>query len=101
MATKAWVQLAHKAWIQIWSGKCCFFWKNGKLVKDIGGLKRDLFIHFKFGEPITIEGNGKKEHLVIIEFINRNLEKWGAQTMVTSPPEKNKPMAHHNPSAKE
>jgi len=53
------------------------FWKNGKYVKDIGGLNRKLEIHFKFGSPIYIEGNGKQEHQQIIEFIQGELGRWG------------------------
>jgi len=53
------------------------FWGNGKIIKDFGRIYRKKPIHIKFGEPITIEGNGKEQNKKIIEFISDNLTKWG------------------------
>jgi 1-acyl-sn-glycerol-3-phosphate acyltransferase len=55
------------------------FWGNGKYVKDFGKIDRSKKIHIKFGEKITIEGNGKKEHNQIVEFISENLKKWSEE----------------------
>lgn len=52
------------------------FWMNGKVFKDISKLDRSKKIHIKFGEPIMIEGPGKKEHQQVIDFIKGNLENW-------------------------
>lgn len=52
------------------------FWKNGKIIKDVGGLNRKLPIHIKFGAPISIKGNGNEEHQKIINFISLNLKNW-------------------------
>jgi 1-acyl-sn-glycerol-3-phosphate acyltransferase len=52
------------------------FWKNGKIIKDIGRLDHKLPIHIKFGEPFIIEGPGKNEHQIVIDFIRENLQKW-------------------------
>ena len=52
------------------------FWENGALLKDLGPIYRDRTIHIEFGEPFYIEGNGKKEHTKIIEFIQAKLESW-------------------------
>lgn len=52
------------------------FWKNGKIIKDVGGLNRKLPIHIKFGAPIFIEGNGNLEHQKVIDFIAKNLANW-------------------------
>jgi len=52
------------------------FWKNGKLMKDIGKIDRKLPIHIKFGEPIEIDGQGNKEHQEVMDFIKLNLKKW-------------------------
>ncbi|HJO92560.1 MAG TPA: lysophospholipid acyltransferase family protein [Victivallales bacterium] len=52
------------------------FWGNGKLIKDIGPIDRKKDIYIEFGTPITIEGNGKKEHSEIIEFIQSKLSDW-------------------------
>lgn len=52
------------------------FWTNGKVFKDISNLDRSKTIHIKFGEPITIDGPGKKEHQQVIDFIKSNLVSW-------------------------
>jgi len=52
------------------------FWTNGKIFKDISRLDRSKPIHIKFGEPIFIEGPGKKEHQQVIDFIKENLNNW-------------------------
>tara|TARA_R110001592_G_scaffold119491_5_gene322653 strand:- start:4434 stop:5258 length:825 start_codon:yes stop_codon:yes gene_type:complete len=52
------------------------FWKNGKLIKDVGGLNRKEPIHIKFGEPIKINGSGNEEHQKVIDFITHNLAIW-------------------------
>ena len=52
-------------------------WKNGKLLKDFGGINNKQKAFIKFGEPLVIEGRGKNEHQKIISFISENLEKWG------------------------
>lgn len=49
------------------------FWGNGKLLKDIGPIHRNEPVWMTFGEPFSIEGNGKAEHQRVIEFIQKNL----------------------------
>jgi 1-acyl-sn-glycerol-3-phosphate acyltransferase len=53
------------------------FWKNGKLIKNFGPLNRKKDIYIEFGTPITVEGNGKKEHAKIVNFIQSRLNEWG------------------------
>ncbi len=53
------------------------FWGNGKLLKGFGPLDRSKTIHFAFGPPKEITGNGSKEHAEIVEFIQQNLDRWG------------------------
>lgn len=53
------------------------FWKNGKLIKDLGPLDRSAPVIIKFGAPMTITGTGKEEHHKIIDFISTNLAEWG------------------------
>lgn len=55
------------------------FWGNGKLIKEIGILDSHKPIHIKFGEPITITGNGKEENQRIIDFIQSSLTGWKAE----------------------
>lgn len=52
------------------------FWGKGKLIKELGPLDSSIPVHFKFGEPFHIAGNGKKENQRIIEFIKSSLEEW-------------------------
>ncbi|MDA3880852.1 MAG: lysophospholipid acyltransferase family protein [Prolixibacteraceae bacterium] len=51
-------------------------WANGKLIKDMGSIKRKKPVHIKFGTPLTINGSGKDEHQFIVDFIKKNLEEW-------------------------
>jgi len=52
------------------------FWKAGKFVKDFGKIDRKNKVFFKFGNPIIVEGNGKKENKEIVGFIEQNLNQW-------------------------
>ena len=74
------IKLAKKASVQIVPVAIkTDFWKNGKLMKDIGKIDRKTPIHIKFGEPIKIEGQGNKEHLMVMDFIKKNLKKWNEE----------------------
>lgn len=58
------------------------FLANGKLVKDLGPIRRKLPVWFAFGEPITeVKGSGKEEHKQIIDFIKENLTSWGCEVV--------------------
>ena len=52
------------------------FWGNDKYLKDFGAISRNKPIHMAFGEPLTIEGTGKEENELIIEFISSHLAQW-------------------------
>ena len=54
------------------------FWRNGKYLKELGPLDRTKPIHFAFGQPFSITGNGKDEHKKVVDFIISHLHKWGA-----------------------
>jgi 1-acyl-sn-glycerol-3-phosphate acyltransferase len=71
------VKLAKKAGVQVVPVAIkTDFWGNGKLVKELGPLDRHKPIHIKFGEPFTVQGNGKEENQKIIDFIKTSLEEW-------------------------
>ena len=55
------------------------FWRNGKLVKDLGPLDRTKELIFEFGDPIEIRGNGKEEHRMVMDFVMSHLKKWGGE----------------------
>jgi 1-acyl-sn-glycerol-3-phosphate acyltransferase len=54
-------------------------WGNGWLLKDFGWVRPKLPVHFKFGQAIDIQGNGKEEHSAMLKFIAENLKSWGAK----------------------
>ncbi len=52
------------------------FWGNGKLIKDIGSIRRKEPICITFGEPIYISGNGKAEQKQVVDFISKKVEEY-------------------------
>jgi 1-acyl-sn-glycerol-3-phosphate acyltransferase len=52
------------------------FWGNGKLIKELGPIDMHKPIHFRFGEPLKITGNGKEENQKIIDFIQAAMAEW-------------------------
>lgn len=52
------------------------FWGVGRLVKDFGPLHPTRTIHFEFGPPLPVTGNGKAEHEHIVRFITDRLAQW-------------------------
>ncbi len=51
-------------------------WSMGWPFLDFGRIRPERFIHFSFGRPMHIQGNGKKEHLETINFISTRLAGW-------------------------
>jgi len=49
----------------------------GKIIKDIGPLYREQTIRFKFGAPLTVDGNGRTAHTESVMFIAQTLREWG------------------------
>ena len=71
------VKLASKAKVQVVPIAIkTDFWGNGKYLKDLGPINRSKPIHMAFGEPLSINGLGKEENKLIIEFISSHLEEW-------------------------
>jgi 1-acyl-sn-glycerol-3-phosphate acyltransferase len=54
------------------------FQGNGRLIKDMGPIEPKKTLYFKFGEPLPVEGNGRRTHERVVEFIAANLKAWGA-----------------------
>ncbi len=52
------------------------FWGNGKLIHDLGPLRRKEPIHIAFGPAIKPSGNGKMEHQKVIDFIGSRSKEW-------------------------
>ena len=54
------------------------FWGNGRLLKDIGPLRRDRPVHILFGCARAVGGNGAALHEDIMRFIEEHLAVWSA-----------------------
>lgn len=54
-------------------------WSGGRLIKDFGPIYPSRTIHFRFGEPLVVEGAGKAEHTRICAFISAALEEWAKE----------------------
>ena len=60
------------------------FLSNGKLIKDLGPIRRKNPVWFEFGEPIReIRGSGKDEHAAIVKFIAGRVKAWGGHVKET------------------
>jgi 1-acyl-sn-glycerol-3-phosphate acyltransferase len=55
------------------------FQSVGRIFRDFGHLDRKRPIHFKFGAPIPVEGNGRQAHERATEFITTQLREWGVE----------------------
>jgi len=54
------------------------FWGNGKIIRDLGPIRRNRKIYISIEKPIEISGNGKRENDQIIEFIENKLSTWNS-----------------------
>ncbi|MDX2111954.1 MAG: lysophospholipid acyltransferase family protein [Verrucomicrobiota bacterium] len=52
-------------------------WGNGSWIKEFGPIRPSLPVHFAFGTPLKVTGNGKGEHDQVIAFIADKLTLWG------------------------
>ena len=57
-------------------------WGNGKHIKEVGKIDPSKLVHFAFGEPIYIKGNGGEEQQKIIDFISGKLKEWGREDLL-------------------
>ncbi len=63
------------------------FLGNGKLLRDMGPVRRKHEVYFEFAEPQMVTDSGKELHEKIIAFIQNRLQTWYAAEGRT-PPEK-------------
>ena len=52
------------------------FWSNGSIVKDVGRIRPERTVYFRFGAPFEVTGNGKNDHNRIVAFIQSSLAEW-------------------------
>ena len=60
-------------------------WGMGRFFKDIGPIVPSRDVHFRFGPPIMVDGNGKREHELVCDFISNSLKEWGVETIRAIP----------------
>ena len=51
-------------------------WGAGRLIKDFGPIDPKKTVHFHFGTPMQVHGNGKSEHQAVLAFIQERIETW-------------------------
>jgi 1-acyl-sn-glycerol-3-phosphate acyltransferase len=51
-------------------------WSTGRLLKDYGRIRPSRDVYFAFDSPMTVSGNGKKEHERCMEFISDRIDEW-------------------------
>ncbi len=49
----------------------------GRIVRDFGPVNHDKPVHFAFGPPIEVSGNGREAHEASVEFIANTFAGWG------------------------
>jgi len=52
------------------------FWGQGSIIKELGPLDHRKTIHFRFGDPFEVSGNGREENKKITDFIISSLNEW-------------------------
>ncbi len=51
-------------------------WSNGRFIKDFGPIRPQKTVHFAFGEPLTVTGNGQQQQAAVVDFIQSKLDQW-------------------------
>jgi 1-acyl-sn-glycerol-3-phosphate acyltransferase len=51
-------------------------WGLGRWLKDFGRICPAKTVHIHFGEPMQVQGSGREEHNVVVEFIEKRLAAW-------------------------
>ena len=51
-------------------------WANGSFIKEFGHIDPKKIIHFHFGAPVAVTGNGKDAHESIVRFIGDTFTRW-------------------------
>ena len=55
------------------------FWENGKIISTAGDIYPSRPIHIEFGKAIYIDGAGKKEQKLLVDFIDRKYKGWESE----------------------
>ena len=51
-------------------------WGQGKKIKELGKIRPELTVRYRFANPIWVAGKGKEEHVAICDYLAHTLEIW-------------------------
>ena len=51
-------------------------WGQGRPVKELGKIRPELMVRYRFAPPLRIAGRGREEHAAICGYIAQNLREW-------------------------
>ncbi len=51
-------------------------WGNGRFIKEFGPINPGKKVHFAFGEPLPVTGNGQEAQAAVVSFIQEKLAAW-------------------------
>jgi 1-acyl-sn-glycerol-3-phosphate acyltransferase len=51
-------------------------WGQGKAVKELGKIRPELTVRYRFAKPLRIAGRGREEHAAICAYIAQSLREW-------------------------
>lgn len=60
------------------------FMGNGRMFKDLGFIDDRKSVHFAFGAPLKVAGNGREAHEAVVNFVANHLRAWGGEVRVGS-----------------
>lgn len=55
------------------------FWENGKIISTTGDIYPSRPVHIEFGKAIHIDGAGKKEQKLLVDFIDEKYRGWESE----------------------
>ncbi|MCD4769392.1 MAG: 1-acyl-sn-glycerol-3-phosphate acyltransferase [Bacteroidales bacterium] len=57
------------------------YWRNGKVIKDLGQFDREQPIHIAFGKPVDTLPDAREAHKMVLNFIVSRLKSWGVEVV--------------------
>jgi len=53
----------------------------GSLIRDFGPIDASKSVHFRFGTPLVVAGQGRETHRQVVAFIGSTLREWGVRVL--------------------
>ena len=57
------------------------FWDNGRVIRDIGPLRRERTVHIEFGAPLGPGALAREAHPQVLNFITERILSWGGEVL--------------------